>query len=150
MLLANGERESANDGSGERVIESGRAAAYSAGAPRSGGETTATEAGALLLLPLMPRFYMHLWDGPHLVEDEEGIDLSDSNAAVLMAKRALGEMLCGDVVADRDSTPRRIVVADSNGRAVADVSAPSIAIRDSGAPAAAPAIPSPYEREVSR
>jgi hypothetical protein len=76
----------------------------------------------------MPRFYLHMWDGNRLVEDEDGVELSDSNAAVLLAKRSLGEMLCHDVMANRDLSGRRIVVADEARRTIADVCAPVITV----------------------
>ena len=78
----------------------------------------------------MPRFYMHLWDEGCLVEDREGVELTDPNAAVLLAKRSLGEMVCHDVMADRDTSARRIVVADSEGQTIADVSAPPIVVTE--------------------
>jgi hypothetical protein len=105
-------------------------------APRSGGETRATEAAPPLLFLAMPRFYLHLWDERCLLEDREGVELSDLNAAVLLAKKSLGEMVCHDVMADRDPAARRIVVADEEGRTVADVSAPPITV-SKYAPAAA-------------
>ena len=78
----------------------------------------------------MPRFYLHLWDERRLVEDREGVELSDLNAAVLLAKRSLGEMVCHDVLADRDSVARRIVVSDEQGQTIADVSAPPISVSE--------------------
>ena len=84
----------------------------------------------------MPRFYLHFWDERRLVEDREGVELSDPNAAVLLARKSLGEMVCQDVMTDRNSSARRIVVADEEGRTIADVSAPPITIRQS-TPAAA-------------
>jgi hypothetical protein len=75
------------------------------------------------------------------VTDQEGVELSDPNAAVLMARRTLGEMVCHDVLADRDSSARRIVVTDENGRDIADVSAPPITVAQPATRAAAAAVP---------
>lgn len=85
----------------------------------------------------MPKFYLHIWDGNRLIEDEEGVELSDPNAAVLLAKRSLGEMMCHDVMANRDSARRTIVVADEGRRTIADVSAPPITVTQRPATASA-------------
>lgn len=83
----------------------------------------------------MPRFYLHSWDDRRLVEDREGVELSDPNAAVLLARKSLGELVCRDVMTDRDSSARRIVVADEDGRTIANVSAPPIGISEPARPA---------------
>ncbi|HMJ92736.1 MAG TPA: hypothetical protein VK472_01420 [Allosphingosinicella sp.] len=45
----------------------------------------------------MPRFYFHLCDGTGFVEDEEGRELADPEAARVLAIRAARDVMAGEM-----------------------------------------------------
>jgi hypothetical protein len=45
----------------------------------------------------MPRYYLHMSDGNGFIEDEEGIDLPDAEAARATALRCARDVMMGEV-----------------------------------------------------
>ena len=73
----------------------------------------------------MPRFYMHVRDGADLIEDSEGIDFPDLNAArheaLTTAKESVAEHLLGGGRLS-EAMRRCLMIVDENGMTVSAVS----------------------------
>ena len=78
----------------------------------------------------MGRFYFHVWESGSLLDDEDGSELPDGNAAILIAKTVIGELLCEDIASGRDLAGRCIVIADEDGNTIAEISSPRIEIEE--------------------
>jgi hypothetical protein len=69
----------------------------------------------------MGRFYFHLKDGDKLIEDPEGADLPDLDAARREALLAACELLSEAIKFGKTKVPEAFVIADEAGRAVATI-----------------------------
>jgi hypothetical protein len=74
----------------------------------------------------MPRFHLHLWDCGNFIADDEGVELPDEDAALTIAERTLTALLCEDVRVGRTQLNRCIVIADGQGRTLAELSTAQI------------------------
>jgi hypothetical protein len=68
----------------------------------------------------LPRYYLHLWDGDALEEDDEGVELPDLASAREEAQRFAAEIGC-DLAAPEAA---RVEIADEDGRILATVAIP--------------------------
>jgi hypothetical protein len=66
----------------------------------------------------MPRFHLHLCDGPHLAEDEEGVDLPDAEAARRAAIDGLRDTMAGQLLNGHLNLAAFIEIEDGNGQLV--------------------------------
>jgi hypothetical protein len=64
----------------------------------------------------MARFYFHLQDGDKLVQDPEGSDLPDVDAAKREALLAARDILSDAIKAGKPKVPDAFVIADEAGR----------------------------------
>jgi hypothetical protein len=64
----------------------------------------------------MARFYFHLQDGGDLVEDADGTELADVDAARQEAILAARDVLSDAIRAGRPKVPEAFVIADEAGR----------------------------------
>ena len=64
----------------------------------------------------MARFYFHLQDGGNLVEDADGTELADVDAARQEAILAARDVLSDAIRAGRKKVPQAFVIADEAGR----------------------------------
>ena len=69
----------------------------------------------------MPIFYLHIRDGGELVEDPEGIDFPDLDAARREAVAAAREMLAEKILAGEEVDGQQIEICDDEGRLLAKV-----------------------------
>jgi hypothetical protein len=68
----------------------------------------------------LPKYFLHLWDGDALEEDDEGVDLPDLASAREEAQRFAAEIRC-DLQSPEHA---RIEIADEDGRIVATIAIP--------------------------
>lgn len=66
----------------------------------------------------MPRFFLHIDDGTQRIEDEEGSELPDLEAAREEALAAARQLWAAAILAGQDIGARRFVVADGNGKVI--------------------------------
>ncbi len=64
----------------------------------------------------MGRFYFHIQDGGQLLQDPEGTDLPDVDAARQEAILAAREILIGAIKMGKTLVPKAVVIADEEGR----------------------------------
>ena len=69
----------------------------------------------------MPLFYLHIRDAEELVEDTEGIDLPDLDAARSEAVRGARDIIASAVRAGGLLDGQRIEITDAEGRLLASV-----------------------------
>ncbi|HEX3674652.1 MAG TPA: hypothetical protein VHU87_10295 [Rhizomicrobium sp.] len=73
----------------------------------------------------MPRYYFHIREGGNLVEDEEGAEVPDLEAAKSEARASARDLAIDEIRNERRVNGRVIEVADGYGKTLA-----TIAIRD--------------------
>lgn len=66
----------------------------------------------------MPRFYLHFTRGGGLVEDPEGSDLPDLEAARQEALAAARDLWANAIVDGRDLSEQQFVIANEDGQSV--------------------------------
>ncbi len=67
----------------------------------------------------MQRFFFHFYDGQHVLQDEDGLDLADEAAARASARKA-AQALISDLREDiTEWSAWRVEVANESGRTVA-------------------------------
>ncbi|GAA0571087.1 hypothetical protein GCM10009416_07110 [Craurococcus roseus] len=69
----------------------------------------------------MPTFYFHVRDGDRLIEDPEGVDLPDLDAARAEAATAARQIRADALKTDRAVAGRRFEITDQAGRVLATV-----------------------------
>ena len=69
----------------------------------------------------MPRFYFHLADAVGRLEDEEGMELPDAEAAWFQAVRSARELMRADFCLGSSWQERRVHIEDENGYPVQQV-----------------------------
>jgi hypothetical protein len=70
----------------------------------------------------MARFYLHLFNGGEVVEDEEGTELADLATARAKALEGLRDVLAGDLLRGYLDTASFIEVEDEQRQVVATIS----------------------------
>ncbi len=73
----------------------------------------------------MPRYYFHIRDGENRVEDEEGTEVPDLEAAKSEARASARDLAIDEIRNERPVDGRVIEVADDQGKMLL-----TIAIRD--------------------
>jgi hypothetical protein len=63
----------------------------------------------------MPHFYLHLRDGDRLIEDQEGSELPDLDAARQQAMAGAREILAGKMLAGEVVNGQRFEITDEAG-----------------------------------
>jgi hypothetical protein len=63
----------------------------------------------------MPRFYLHMKSGAHLIKDEEGVDLPPDHARA-EALQSARELWADAIKAGRDLRADAFVIADEEGK----------------------------------
>ena len=69
----------------------------------------------------MRRFYINIRDGGRIIQDEEGIDLPDVEAAKTEALNCARDMLADAIRAGRPRVPEALMIVDEAGRHLAIV-----------------------------
>ena len=64
----------------------------------------------------MPHFYMHIRNGTHFVEDEEGVELEDQAAAREVAIAGARDVMAGDLRRGELDLTSFIEVEDESGK----------------------------------
>ena len=64
----------------------------------------------------MPHFFLHLWDHDHLVEDDEGDELSGLPEARAKAIKAAREIMSRRVAKGQDPDGSAIIIEDDHNR----------------------------------
>ena len=64
----------------------------------------------------MSRFYFHIRSGEHLIEDQDGSDLPDADAARQEALVSARQILADVIKSGNKQSPEAFVIADSEGR----------------------------------
>ena len=72
---------------------------------------------------VMPRFFFHMVNDTYSVLDEEGQDVADSEAACVVARRTIGEMIAQEVTAGSNLVHLAIMIDDQAGVRIANVKA---------------------------
>lgn len=70
----------------------------------------------------MPRFYFHLCSGPEFIEDDDGLELVDAEAARTSAISGLRDILAGDLQHGRLNTASYIEIEDEQHDLIGTVS----------------------------
>lgn len=79
----------------------------------------------------MPMFFLHIRNGSGLIEDEEGSELPDPEAARLKAVRGARSIISAEALDGEIDLSGSIEVADQAGRVVLTVSyAEAVRVRD--------------------
>lgn len=63
----------------------------------------------------MPHYYLHVIDDDRIIEDPEGAELADLDAAEQEALRAARQLWAAAILEQRDIGQRRFGIADDNG-----------------------------------
>ena len=71
----------------------------------------------------MPRFFFHIVNDTSSVMDEEGQDLANREAACVVARRTIGEVISQEVAAGRNAVHLAIMIDDEAGVRVVNVKA---------------------------
>ena len=69
-------------------------------------------------LPVLARYYFNLTDGDSMIRDEEGIEVSSVQAAVVAAMKAVEELRAQDPSNSDEWQGWRLEIVDSTGQAV--------------------------------
>jgi hypothetical protein len=69
----------------------------------------------------MPMFYFHIRQGDVLVEDPDGSELADLNAALAEATYDIRDLIAERIKAGTIVEPWKVEVVDANGAVLADV-----------------------------
>jgi hypothetical protein len=64
----------------------------------------------------VPRFYLHMKSGAHLIKDEEGVDLPTPDHARAEALQSARELWADAIKAGRDLRADAFVIADEEGK----------------------------------
>ena len=73
----------------------------------------------------MPRYYFHIRDGQDLVQDEEGSEVADLEAAKSEARDSARDLAIDEIRNKRPVDGRKVEIADGDGQTLAVV-----AVRD--------------------
>jgi hypothetical protein len=63
----------------------------------------------------MRRYYFHIRSGEHLIEDQDGSDLPDADAARREALLSARQILADVIRSGKEDSPEAFVIADSEG-----------------------------------
>jgi hypothetical protein len=74
----------------------------------------------------MTRYFFHLRNGRNLIEDEEGLEFPDLDAACKEADASAREMLAEAIKMGHDDAPDAIVVCDAEGEKLYEVTLHSL------------------------
>ena len=69
----------------------------------------------------MPRFYFHLTDAAGRLDDPEGMELPDAEAAWFQAVRSVRELMRADLCLGSSWQEKRVHIEDENGHAVQQI-----------------------------
>jgi hypothetical protein len=69
----------------------------------------------------MPLYYFHVRDGELLLEDKDGTDLPDLEAAFAEAREAAREIAADSLKSNEAIDGRRIEIADGSGKVLGDI-----------------------------
>ena len=69
----------------------------------------------------MPRCFLHIDDGTQRIEDEEGSELLDLDAAREEARSAARQLWASAILAGHDIEAHRFVITDNDGRVLETV-----------------------------
>ncbi|MEO6214424.1 MAG: hypothetical protein ABIO86_00215 [Sphingomonas sp.] len=71
----------------------------------------------------MPRFFFHVLNDASFLKDEEGQELQNLEAACKEARRAIGEIIAQEVMAELNSVHLSVMIDDETGTRVANIKA---------------------------
>jgi hypothetical protein len=66
----------------------------------------------------VPQFYLHLCDGSHFAEDDEGQDLPDAKSARKAAIRGLRDVMAGQLLNGHVNLAAFIEIEDGDGKLI--------------------------------
>ena len=71
--------------------------------------------------PAMPRFYLDVLDGDQVIQDLEGIDFADLDAALAEAVQGARDLVASGIMENEDVSGQSFVIRDGHGETVATV-----------------------------